>query len=212
MPGRPPLAGAVLPISISENRSRARIAQAIFSLADAKDAIGLEPSDATDDADLLQQIDNAQAILERLSGLALGAETCTAEWCLPGPCAVLKINRSDVQDITAVQELDAGGAATTLASGNYEVIDYLRQAHIRRTDGETFRSQGGSIAVIATFTRGVVAGEQASRHVNMAMRMLLQEAQRGAGIMTDEALRQYRPFMRIISAMQGNNWNGKPVG
>ena len=209
MAGKPSLAEAVLPVSVSETRKKGRTA--LFDLADAKEAIGLLPADPYDDAELLLKIDQAQAMLERMSGLALASEENTAEYCLRGSCGVLCIPRSDVGAVSAITEYDAEGNGATLASANYEAVESLRQYYVRRTDGEDFQPQGADVAVSITFSRLVEAGEQSARLVVAAMKYIVAELDKGGGMTTAEGLRTRPALMRIISVLKGNHDLGRGV-
>ena len=209
MAAKPSTDNAALPIGVTEGRTQGRTQ--LFGLADAKAAIGLPPDDSQDDAELLLKIDQAQAILERMTGLSLSPRTITAEYCLEAANAVLCVPRSDLQSVSAVVEYDAEGSTSTLASSNYELVNILRQTYVRRTDGKKFQPIVDGLSVSVTFVRGVKAGDTDSRLVEAAMGHIVAELDKGSAMTSDSSMYRNPTFMRIIGIMRGHNTLAKPI-
>lgn len=200
---RPPsLAEAVLPSAITEATRPAGPAD-FFAVADAKKALGMELGQTDQDAHLQALIGQAQAILEKSTGLAFKTATgSSAEYILSGEVRALSIPASDVQAVTSVVEYDDEGEETTLDAGNYTLKRMAGRAYVVRTDGELFpASCDGGLSVAVSFTRGVEEDTVQADLIRAGMAHLVITLYDGRGSVIERGMNN-PDYMRVVRLLR----------
>lgn len=180
MPRPKSRANALLPCRTTDAGVRA--VTNIFTIDDAKSAMGIEQEETFRDADLLIAIPQAQALLERQANTHLSPVQVRSEYenpcnnelsCLAIP-DIDTIIGEDASPIVVTDYPDEDGAGEVVTAANLTIDKSLRRTYITRSDGKYF-AYGDDITTEITFYRGLNRESQMGNIAKSAMAMIMIE-------------------------------------
>ena len=198
----PTLAGAVLPADVVEASTPAG-QPAFYTLADAKNTIGMRQEQTDLDGYITTLISTAAAVLAQATGLefkaAPGAE---ARYCIQyTDCRSLCIPESDVATITSITLYPATGASSALDAANYEVKRSFGRTYILRSDDKYFPASRDGVSVVVVYARGVAEDSNQADMIRGGMAYLVKGLFDGDGTATDK-MRSSPDFLRIVRLLK----------
>ena len=192
-----------MPVARTE-ATLATAATELFTLADAKNVIGMELEQVDRDAWLVQLIAQAQAVVEESTGLRLAdAPGARAEYVLDDETRVLAIDASDVASIIGVAQFDADGTTTTLNAAEYDVRLADGRTYIVRNDDECFpASYDGGLSAVITYAVGVDANSGRADLVKAAMGHVVASLYDGKGTRAEMDFRTNPDYTRVVRLLR----------
>jgi hypothetical protein len=150
--------------------------QAVISLQDAKDMLGIPQASTTSDAELQSFLATIETSLEGLTGGPIVNRTITSERCqFDGWYEQLQVNQRPLVSVTTITSV-LSGAVLDISAG----LDINPAGRtIRKKDGTPFTSD--SVTVLVTYVAGW--GTSVPPAINTAARFILRymwDSQRGA--------------------------------
>ena len=214
MAGVPGIGNSLRPSRMTESRDR--VSTTLYSIADAKMALGWEMDENYADAQLALIIESAQATLEKATGVFL-APRSVGFWFMNSEyldIQELELNESDIAAVTDVIEWlpnDAGDlTATQLGSSNYEVEYSRKRTYIFRTDGKCFPCHPSNRVVKVTATKGLGPRDNDMGNVRAGMNFLVNEYIKVNGTTAPATMTMPNPFVknpgfqRIVRQLQSS--------
>ena len=198
----PSLAGALLPADVVE-AARTPGHQSFYTLADAKNTIGMRQEQTDLDAYITTLIGTAAAVLAQATGLEFKAAAgAQANYVVMGSrCRSLAIPESDVASITSVTLYPAEQASSVLDAANYEVKRSFGRTYILRTDDMFFPVSEDGVSVAVSYVRGVQEDSNQADMIRGGMAYLVKGLFDGDGTATDK-MRSSPDFLRIVRLLK----------